>query len=122
MNYSEPMNRIPLYIQFRHMPNLRFIRQTAEEQLERFAPLAVPGARCEVVIDEDRPAQKSGAYNVVVRLRIPGHRLYVAHDSVPGGSLDMLHGIVLSAFADIRRQMIKSRARRRRQRVFAEAC
>jgi len=92
------------------MPRLKTMQQFVMQHLERFASCS----RCEVVIDESRHGQ-SGVYDISVRLSIPGERLYAAHISETSGSRDFLYGAVSAAFDDIKRQVIKNRARHHRR-------
>jgi ribosome-associated translation inhibitor RaiA len=86
------------------------MRQLVMQHLERFASCS----RCEVVIDESRHGQ-NGVYDISVRLSIPGDRLYAAHISETSGTREFLYGAVSSAFDDIKRQLIKKRARKQRR-------
>lgn len=115
MKFSPSYFRIPLELQFRHMPKSRKIHQMIQQHLERFAAFVAPAARCAVVIDESRHCQKGGVYDVSVRLSVPGERLYTARISETSGSCDILYGVLNSAFDDIKRQLIKARARRQRR-------
>ena len=99
------------HIQFRHMPKLATMRQFVMQHVERFSPVS----RCEVVIDESRHDQTGGVYDISVRLSIPGERLYAAHISETSGSREFLYGAVSAAFDDIKRQLIKKRARKHRR-------
>ena len=99
-------------IQFRHMPQLKMMRQMVMQHLERFTSCS----RCCVVIDESRHEHDGGVYDISVRLSIPGDRLYAAHICETSGSREFLYGAVSAAFDDIKRQLVKKRARRQRRR------
>jgi len=93
------------------MPQLKTMRQFVMQHLERFAACS----RCEVVIGESRRSRTGGVYDISVRLSIPGERLYAAHISETGGSHEFLYGAVSAAFDDIKRQLVKKRARKQRR-------
>jgi ribosome-associated translation inhibitor RaiA len=106
MNTAQPQCQI----QFRRMPPLKSMRQLVMQHLQRFARCS----SCDVVIGESRHG-RSNVYDVSVRVRIPGERVYAAHVSETSGSRDFVFGAVSSAFDDIKRQLVKKRGRKQRQ-------
>jgi hypothetical protein len=121
MSPVQTVNSTPLTIQFRHMPKSTAIEQAAIRQINRIGSIVAEGSHCEVVIHRSHPMHKGGTYDVSVRLSIPRHRLYVAHRSETGGSADVAHMALLDAFEEIKRQIIKTRTRYRRNRYLKAA-
>ena len=119
MQHKLSPSTIAIEIQFRHMPKLEALRRIAIQHLDAFEPFATRGSRCEIVFDQSHSSKHGEVYQVAIRLHIPGQPLYVTHHSEFGGSKELLFAALNDAFRDIRRQMLKNRARKHTHRHMA---
>jgi len=100
---------IAVTVQFRHMPKSESIHQLVRLQAERLSRFELPGARCEVVIDEMHHFQRGGIFRISLRLKVPGERLYVAHAEEESGTHEYLYSAVRMVFDEIEVQLKKRR-------------
>ena len=115
---------IPVEVQFRHMRESKRVQWLVEQMMEKFEKYPLPGARVHVVVDETHHREKTGVFQVKVRLSVPGERLYVARSAEKTGMHDGVFSAIADVFESIEKQLIKRhgrRTRRRSQRAEEEA-
>lgn len=116
-NGHESGSYIPVEVQFRHMRESKRVQWLVEQMMERFDKYPLPGAKAHVVIDETHHREKTGVFQVKVRLHVPGERLYVAHSAEKTGMHDGVFSAIADVFDSIERQLIKGHGRRSRRRM-----
>ncbi|VGO20217.1 HPF/RaiA family ribosome-associated protein [Pontiella sulfatireligans] len=116
------MNRIPLQVQFRHMPKSEAIIALVRQEVAGLQKLVAPGSHCEVVIDETQRRHFGGVFEIRIRCAVPGDQVYSAHGNEQSGSHEYLYSAVRDAFCHLRQQLKKNRKKKsRRQRVLEAA-
>ncbi len=108
---------IPVEVQFRHMRESKRVLWLVEQMMERFEKYPLPGAKAHVVIDETHHRQKSGVFQVKVKLSVPGERLYVASSAEKTGMHDGVFSAIAAVFDSVEKQLVKRHGRRSRRRV-----
>ena len=103
---------IPVEVQFRHMRESKRVQWLVEQMMEKFEKYPLPGARVHVVVDETHHREKTGIFQVKVRLSVPGERLYVAHSAEKTGMHDGVFSAIADVFDSIEKQLIKRHGRR----------
>jgi ribosome-associated translation inhibitor RaiA len=121
MKNHENIKRIPLQVQFRHMPKSEAIFSLVRQETAGLQKLVAPDSHCEVVIDETQRRHFGGVYEVRIRLTVPGDRVYAAHGSEQSGSHEFLYGAVRDAFNELRQQLKKNRKKKARRQRLLEA-
>lgn len=116
-NGHETAFYIPVEVQFRHMNESKRVQWLVEQMMERFNKYPLPGARVSVVVDETHHREKTGIFQVKVRLSVPGERLYVARSTEKTGMHDGVYSAIADVFDSIERQLIKRHGRRSRHRM-----
>jgi ribosomal subunit interface protein len=115
---------VPVDVQFRHMRESKRVQWLVEQMMEKFEKYPLPGARAHVVVDETHHREKTGVFQVKVKLSVPGERLYVARSSEKTGMHDGVYTAIADVFDRIEKQLIKRHGRhtrRRAQRAEEEA-
>lgn len=109
-HYSTQPN-VTTQIQFRHMPKMDDLQNSALQYRNNLSGLIQGDSRCEIVFDRSQSSREGRIFEVTIRLYIPGHRLYVARHT----EKDLPFTALNIAFHDIQRQMVKARAKRPRR-------
>lgn len=118
-NGHETGSYIPAQIQFRHMKESKRVQWLVEQMMEKFEKYPLPGAKAYVVVDETHHREKTGIFQVKVKLSVPGERLYVAHSTERTGMHDGVFNAIADVFDSIEKQLIKRHGRRSRRRTKA---
>ncbi len=119
-SYFEAQNagaHIPVEVQFRHMRESKRVQWLVEQMMERFDKYPLAGAKAYVVIDETHHREKTGVFQVKVKLHVPGERLYVAHSSEKTGMHDGVYAAIADVFDSIEKQLVKRHGRRSIRRI-----
>jgi ribosomal subunit interface protein len=88
-----------------------------EQMMEKFEKYPLPGAKVHVVVDETHHREKTGIFQVKVKLSVPGERLYVAHSTEKTGMQDGVFSAIADVFDSIEKQLVKRHGRRSRRRI-----
>jgi ribosomal subunit interface protein len=117
-------SHIPVDIQFRHMRESKRVIWLVDQMMEKFDKYPLSGAKIHVVIDETHHREKTGIFQVKVKLSVPGERLYIAQSSEQTGMHDGVYSAIADVFERIERQLVKRhgrRANRRHQKSYENA-
>ncbi|VGO19876.1 HPF/RaiA family ribosome-associated protein [Pontiella sulfatireligans] len=115
---------IPVEVQFRHMRESKRVQWLVDQMMERFDKYPLYGTKASVVVDETHHREKTGVFQVKVKLSVPGERLYVAHSQERTGMHDGVFNALADVFDSIEKQLVKRhglRARRRVQKAYENA-
>ena len=116
-NGQETGSHIPVDVQFRHMRESRRVQWLVEQMMERFDKYPLAGAKAYVVIDETHHREKTGVFQVKIKLTVPGERLYVAHSAERTGMHDGVYSAIADVFDSIEKQLVKRHGRRATRRM-----
>ena len=116
-NGSENASCIPVDVQFRHMRESKRVQWLVEQMMERFDKYPLEGAKAYVVVDETHHREKTGVFQVKIKLSVPGERLYVAHSTERTGMHDGVFTAIADVFESVEKQLIKRHGRRSRRRL-----
>ncbi len=108
---------IPVEVQFRHMRESKRVQWLVDQMMERFDKYPLPGAKAYVVIDETHHREKTGVFQVKIKLSVPGERLYVAHSTERTGMHDGVFSALADVFDSVEKQLIKRHGRRASRRM-----
>ena len=108
---------IPVEVQFRHMRESKRVQWLVEQMMEKFEKYPLPGSKAHVVVDETHHREKTGVFQVKVRLSVPGERLYVAHSAEKTGMHDGVFSAIADVFDSIEKQLVKRHGRRSIRRL-----
>lgn len=101
------------------MKESKRVQWLVEQMMEKFEKYPLPGAKAYVVVDETHHREKTGIFQVKVKLSVPGERLYVAHSTERTGMHDGVFNAIADVFDSIEKQLIKRHGRRSRRRTKA---
>ncbi|MDF7798558.1 HPF/RaiA family ribosome-associated protein [Pontiellaceae bacterium B1224] len=108
---------IPVAVRFRHMHGSRHVLTVVDQLMEKFDKYALPDAHATVVVTKTRHHEGKGAFQVKVRLSVPGEQLYVAHSQETLGAHDGVYSALANCFERVERQLVKRHGRRIASRV-----
>lgn len=92
------------------------------QMMHKFTKFPIPGAAAQVTIDETHRKEKTGIYQVKMKLTVPGEKLYTAQTSEKTGMHDGVYTAIAEVFDSVERQLIRQHAKRaRRQKARAKA-
>jgi ribosomal subunit interface protein len=109
---------IPVEVQFRHMRESQRVVWLVDQMMEKFEKYPLPGAKAYVVVDETHHREKTGIFQVKVKLHVPGERLYVGHSTEKTGMHDGVYSAIAEVFDSIEKQLVKRHGRRSRRRMI----
>ncbi len=113
---------IPVKIQFRHMAESKRVTWLVNQMMQKFTKFPIPGAAAQVTVDETHHKEKSGVFQVKMKLTVPGEKLYTAQSSEQTGMHDGVYSALADVFDSVERQLIRRHEKRsRRGRVRAKA-
>jgi|GEM_PF-3047634 len=120
-NGHETESYIPVEIQFRHMKESKRVQWLVEQMMEKFDKYPLPGAKAYVVVDETHHREKTGVFQVKIKLSVPGERLYVAHSQEQTGMHDGVYSAIADVFDSVEKQLVKRHGRRATRRMQKSA-
>lgn len=109
---------VPVDIQFRHMRESRRVIEQVEQLMDRFDKYSLQGARVDVVVDKTHHRLGKSVFQVKVKLKVPGERLYVAQSAEKPGRTDGIYVALATAFDHVERQLVKRHDRRSKRRTL----
>lgn len=115
---------IPVKIQFRHMGDSKRVTWLVNQMMDKFTKFPIAGSTATVVVDETHHKEKTGVFQVKMKLSVPGERLYVAQSQEKTGMHDGVYTAIADVFDSIERQLVKrhgKRSNRRHQRADMKA-
>lgn len=115
---------IPVKIQFRHMGDSKRVTWLVNQMMDKFSKFPIAGSTATVVVDETHHKEKTGVFQVKIKLSVPGERLYVAQSHEKTGMHDGVYTAIADVFESIERQLVKhhgKRTKRRSHKVYVEA-
>lgn len=108
---------IPVKVQFRHMGESKRVVWLVHQMMEKFTKFPISGASAVVTVDETHHKEKTGLFQVKMKLKVPGEKLYVAQTAERTGMHDGVYSAVAEVFDSVERQLIKRHGKRSRRRV-----
>ena len=121
-NPSAVESGIPVKIQFRHMAESKRVTWLVNQMMDRFTKFPIPGASAQVTVDETHHKEKTGIFQVKMKLTVPGEKLYTAQSSEKTGMHDGVYSAIADVMDRVERQLIRhhdKRSRRYRSREKA---
>lgn len=108
---------IPVKVQFRHMGESKRVVWLVNQMMEKFAKFPIPGASASVMVDETHHKEKTGVFQVKMKLTVPGEKLYIAQSAEQTGMHDGVYSAIADVFDSVERQLIKRHGKRSRRRT-----
>ena len=108
---------IPVAVRFRHMHGSRHVLTVIDQLMEKFDKYALSDAHATVVVTKTRHHEGKGAFEVKVRLAVPGEPLYVARSRETLGAHDGVYHALADCFERVERQLVKRHERRIARRI-----
>lgn len=108
---------IPVAVRFRHMRGSRHVLTVVDQLMEKFDKYALSNAHAAVVVTKTRHHEGKGAFEVKVRLSVPGEPLYVARSRETLGAHDGVYNALADCFDRVERQLVKRHGRRIARRI-----
>ncbi len=110
------MATIPVKIQFRHMDDSKRVVWLINQMMDKFSKFPIVGATAAVVVDETHHKEKSGIFQVKLKLSVPGERLYISQSHEQTGMHDGVYTAIADVFDSVERQLIKRHGKRSQHR------
>jgi ribosome-associated translation inhibitor RaiA len=114
---DEPTTGVPVAVRFRHMHGSRHVLTVVNQLLEKFDKYALSDVHATVVVTKTRHHEVRGAFEVKVRLVVPGEPLYVARSREILGAHDGIYHALGDCFDRVERQLVKRHGRRIARRI-----
>lgn len=108
---------IPVTVRLRHMRGSRHVLKVVDQLMEKFDKYELSNAHAVVVVTKIRHHENKGAFEVKVRLTVPGEPLYTARSRETLGAHDGVYNALFDCFDRIERQLVKRRERRIARRI-----
>jgi len=102
---------IPVAVRFRHMHGSRHVLPVVDQLMGKFDKYELSDAHAAVVVTKTRHHEGKGAFEVKVRLSVPGEPLYVARSRETLGVHDGVYNALSDCFDRVERQLVKRRER-----------
>ena len=115
---------IPVNIQFRHMAESKRVTWLVNQMMHKFTKFPIPGASATVTVDETHHKEKTGIFQVKMKLTVPGEKLYTAQSQEKTGMHDGVYTAIADVFESVERQLIRrhqKRARKYKGRPYTKA-
>ncbi|MDF7808217.1 HPF/RaiA family ribosome-associated protein [Pontiellaceae bacterium B12219] len=114
---NEPTAGVPVTVRFRHMHGSKHVLTVVDQLMEKFDKYALSDAHATVVVTKTRHHEGKGAFEVKVRLAVPGEPLYVARSREMLGAHDGIYHALGDCFERVERQLVKRHERRIARRI-----
>lgn len=111
-NNDQSATGIPVAVRFRHMHGSSHVLAVVDQLMEKFDKYALSNAHAAVVVTKTRHHEAKGAFEVKVRLSVPGEPLYVARSREVLGAHDGIYNALADCFDRVERQLVKRHGRR----------
>ncbi|QBG48211.1 ribosome-associated translation inhibitor RaiA [Verrucomicrobia bacterium S94] len=98
---------IPVTVRFRHMHGSQHMLTVVDQLMEKLDKYALSNAHVTVVVTKTRHHEDKGAFEVKIRLSVPGEPLYVARSRETLGAHDGVYHALADCFDRIERQLVK---------------
>lgn len=108
---------IPVKVQFRHMAESKRVTRLVNQMMHKFTKFPIPGASAHVTVDETHHKEKTGIFQVKVKLTVPGEKMYAAQSQEQTGMHDGVYTAIADVFDCIERQLIRRHEKRSKHRV-----
>lgn len=111
----ETESGIPVKIQFRHMAESKRVTWLVNQMMHKFTKFPIPGASVQVTVDETHHKEKTGIFQVKIKLNVPGEKLYTAQSQEQTGMHDGVYSAIADVFDSVERQLIRHHQKRSRR-------
>lgn len=112
---SDIESGIPVKVQFRHMAESKRVTWLVNQMMHKFTKFPIPGASAHVTVDETHHKEKTGIFQVKMKLTVPGEKLYTAQSSEKTGMHDGVYTAIADVFDSVERQLIRQHQKRTRR-------
>ena len=108
---------VSVAVRFRHMHGMRHVFMVVDQLMEKLDKYALTNAHAVVVVTKTRHHEGKGAFEVKVRLSVPGEPLYAARSREILGEHDGIYNALSDCFDRVERQLVKRHTRRIARRI-----
>ncbi|WP_372798609.1 HPF/RaiA family ribosome-associated protein [Pontiella sp.] len=106
---------IPVKVQFRHMDESKRVIWLVNQMMHKFTKFPIAGASAHVTVDETHHKEKTGIFQVKMKLTVPGEKLYTAQSSEKTGMHDGVYSALADVFDSVERQLVRHHEKRSRR-------
>lgn len=114
---EQPITGRSVAVRFRHMHGSKHVHMVVDQLMEKLDKYALSNAHAVVVVTKTRHHEDKGAFEVKVRLTVPGEPLYAARSRETLGAHDGIYNALADCFDRIERQLVKRHTRRITRRI-----